>query len=130
MFSMNITPRFYEIDAHGHINNTVITGWFEAVWVPIFEMFAPVTDLKHLPLMLARIEIDFVAQTDYEHDVTIKTDIEYVGSSSFFINQEAWQNDVLVTICKAVQVYFDLNTQKSAPIPDLQRAQLEALIPT
>jgi acyl-CoA thioester hydrolase len=129
MFSMNITPRFYEIDAHGHINNTVITGWFEAAWVPIFEMFAPVTDLKHLPLMLARIEIDFVAQTDYEHDVTIKTDIEYVGSSSFFINQEAWQNDVLVTICKAVQVYFDLNTQKSVPIPALQRAQLEALIP-
>jgi acyl-CoA thioester hydrolase len=129
MSSINITPRFYEIDAHGHINNTVITGWFEAGWAPIFEIFAPEADIKNLPLMLARIEIDFVAQTDYDHDVTIKTNIEYVGSSSFFINQEAWQNDVLVTICKAVQVYFDLKTQKSDRIPDRQRAQLEALIP-
>ncbi len=128
MFSVNITPRFYETDAFGHINNTVIAGWFEAGRAPIFKIFTPAMDIQQLTLILARIEIDFVAQTHYGHDVTIKTGIERVGNSSFVVIQEAWQNDVLVAKGKAVQVYFDFKTQKSDRIPDQQRTQLEALI--
>ena len=29
MFELTVTPRFYETDAFGHVNNTVVTGWFE-----------------------------------------------------------------------------------------------------
>lgn len=128
MFSVNITPRFYETDAFGHINNTVIAGWFEAGRAPIFKIFTPAMDIQQLTLILARIEIDFVAQTHYGHEVTIKTGIERVGNSSFVVIQEAWQNDVLVAKGKAVQVYFDFKTQQSGRIPNPQRVQLEALI--
>lgn len=128
MFSLSITPRFYETDAFGHINNTVMTGWFEAARAPIFQVFTPNMDIKQLTLILARIEIDFVAQTHYGHEVTVKTGIEKVGNSSFVVIQEAWQNDVLVAKGKAVQVYFNFKTQKSDRIPDLYREQLEELI--
>jgi acyl-CoA thioester hydrolase len=128
MFSLTITPRFYETDAFGHINNTVIAGWFEAGRAPIFQIFTPAMDIKELTLILARIEIDFVAQTHYGHDVVVKTGIEKVGNSSFVVIQEAWQHDVLVAQGKAVQVYFDFKTQKSDRIPDVYRAQLVALI--
>ena len=128
MFSLSITPRFYETDAFGHINNTVMTGWFEAARAPIFQIFTPNMDIKQLTLILARIEVDFVAQTHYGLDVIIKTAIEKVGNSSFVVIQEAWQNDILVAQGKAVQVYFDFKTQKSDRIPDVYREQLEALI--
>lgn len=128
MFSLSITPRFYETDAFGHINNTVIAGWFEAGRAPIFQIFTPDLDIKQLTLILARIEIDFVAQTHYGDEVIIKTGIEKVGNSSFVVIQEAWQKDVLVAKSKAVQVYFDFKTQKSDRIPDVYRAKLEALI--
>jgi acyl-CoA thioester hydrolase len=128
MFNITITPRFYETDAFGHINNTVIAGWFEAGRASIFKIFTPDLDIKQLTLILARIEIDFVAQTHYGDDVIIKTGIELVGNSSFVVCQEAWQNGILVAIGKAVQVYFDFKTQKSDRIPDKQRAQLESLI--
>ncbi|MBC7751622.1 MAG: acyl-CoA thioesterase [Candidatus Saccharibacteria bacterium] len=128
MFSLSITPRFYETDAFGHINNTVIAGWFEAGRAPIFQIFTPDMDIKNLTLILARIEVDFVAQTHYGHDVVVKTGIEKVGNSSFVVIQEAWQNDALVAKGKAVQVYFDFKTQKSDRIPDIHRVQLEALI--
>lgn len=36
MFTLSLTPRFYETDAFGHINNTVITGWFETAREPVF----------------------------------------------------------------------------------------------
>ena len=37
MVTAVVTPRFYETDAFGHINNTVITGWFETAREPIFR---------------------------------------------------------------------------------------------
>ncbi len=129
MFCVTITPRFYETDAFGHINNTVLAGWFETGRTPIFQIFTPGVNLLQLTLILARIEIDFVAQIYYGHDVLIKSSIERVGNSSFTVTQEAWQNDVLVAKGKAIQVYFDFKTQKSGQIPDEKRATLEALIP-
>jgi len=61
--------------------------------------------------------------------VILKTGIERVGNSSFVVVQEAWQSNVLVAKGKAVQVYFDFDTQKSDRIPDAYRQKLEALIP-
>ncbi len=129
MFSITITPRFYETDALGHINNTVFAGWFEAGRTPIFQLFTPTMQVQQMSFILARIEIDFVAQAHYgEHDVMIQSTIERVGNSSFIVYQEAWQNEVLVAKGKAVMVYFDFETQKSDRIPDEKRATLEALV--
>ena len=44
-FSLDLTPRFCETDALGHINNTVIPVWFEAAREPIFEIVNPGQDL-------------------------------------------------------------------------------------
>lgn len=126
MFETTITPRVYETDAFGHINNTVLPGWFETARTPIFLMFTPDLDIKKLSLILARIEVDFVAQIHYGSDVLVKTGIERLGSSSFTVWHEAWQHNVLVATGKAVQVYFDFATQKSGPVPEHYREQLSA----
>jgi len=129
MFNLNITPRFYETDAFGHINNTVIAGWFEGAREPIFRIFTPTLDVKSLPLILARIEIDYVAQIHYGHDVEIRTWIERIGNSSFVVAQEIWQHDVLAARGKAVQVYFNFTTQKSEFLPDRDRQLLAMHLP-
>ena len=125
MFTLSITPRFYETDAFGHINNTVITGWFESAREPVFRLFNPSMEIKNLPLILARVEVDFVAQIYYGADIEIKTWIEHIGNSSFVVAHEAWQNEHCVARGKAVQVYFDFSTQKSGRIPDTFRVQLQ-----
>jgi acyl-CoA thioester hydrolase len=125
MFELRIRPRFYETDAFGHINNTTISGWFETAREPLFEIFAPNLDPRALNLILARTEIDFIAQLHYGADVLIRTGIERIGNSSFVVLHEAWQKDVLAARGKAVQVCFDHNTQKSMPLSDLHRRQLE-----
>jgi acyl-CoA thioester hydrolase len=121
---MTVTPRFYETDAFGHINNITLAGWFEAARAPIFRMFSPNFDIKSMSLILARIEIDYVAQSHYGHDVELKTWIERIGNSSFVVAHEAWQQDALVAKGKAVQVYFDHHSQKSGPIPEEYRTVL------
>lgn len=124
MLSTPISPRFYETDAFGHINNIVVAGWFETGREHIFRVFTPSLDPQQLPLILARIEVDFVAQIFYGSDVEIRTGIEKFGRTSFVVVQEAWQNDQLVARGRAVQVYFNHETQQSEPLPDRYREVL------
>ncbi len=124
MFSLTVSPRFYETDAFGHVNNTVVPGWFEAAREPIFRIFCPDMDIKKMNLILARIEVDFVAQIYYGSEVELKTGIEKIGNSSFTVVQEAYQGGKLVARGRAVQVYFDHELQKSGPVPEVYRAQL------
>lgn len=125
MFEMTVTPRFYETDAFGHVNNTVVTGWFETARSPLFELFgfAP-NEPGSLPLILARVEVDFVAQIYYGTDVQLKTAIERIGNRSFVVVHQAWQNGNLVAKGKAVQVYFEHDKQQSGPVPDAMREVL------
>lgn len=127
-FILEITPRFYETDAFGHINNTAITGWFEAAREPVFRVFSPEMDLQALPLILRRVEIDYVAQACYGKSVQVYTAIESVRNSSFVVIQEAFQDDVCIAYGRAVQVYFDFKTKKSLSLPDPYRERLEQLV--
>lgn len=126
MLELRLRPRFYETDAFGHINNTTVSGWFETAREPIFQMFMPGTDPTVLDLILARTEIDFIAQLHYGTEVVIRTGIERIGNSSFVVAHEAWQQDVLAARGKAVQVCFDHKTQQSMPLSQHYRQQLQA----
>lgn len=126
MFISSFSPRFYETDAFGHVNNTVVTGWFETAREPIFRIFTPEMDIKALSMILARVEVDYVAQIYYGQEVTVHTGIEKIGNSSFVVWHEAYQNQQLVARGKAVQVHFDFASQKSLTLPDNLRQQLAA----
>ncbi len=41
MFTFQLTPRYSETDALGHITNTALPVWFEEARAPIFEIFMP-----------------------------------------------------------------------------------------
>lgn len=124
MFTLTIQPRFAETDALGHINNCVLPQWFEQARTPIFEIFVPGLDIKHWKLILAKIEVEFVAELFYGTNVEIRTYIERIGNSSVQVYQEAWQNGKVCAKGRAVQVHFDHQIKKSQPIPDAIRAQL------
>lgn len=124
MFTMKVTPRFYETDALGHINNTVLSNWFEAAREPVFRLFNPGLELGKWNLILARVAIDYVAQTHYGKEVEVRSWIGRIGNSSFVVEQEAWQEGICVARGEAVQVFFNYTTQKSEPVPETYRALL------
>ena len=124
MFTSAVMPRFYETDALGHVNNTVVTGWFETAREPIFRIFTPEMNLQKLSIILARVEIDFIAQIHYGHEVRLTTAIEKIGNSSFTVLHEAWQQGSCVSKGRAILVYFDFEAQESGRLPDKFRLQL------
>lgn len=96
MFTLEIHPRFSDTDALGHISNTSLPVWFEQGRTPIFEIFHPSLDVKTWPLILARLEIDLLAQSYWHLPVEIRTGIGKIGNSSCHVVQEAWQNGTRV----------------------------------
>lgn len=120
-----ITPRFKDTDALGHINNASFPTWFEEARRPIFKLFIPDLDPAKWNLIVARFEIDFLAQTHYQEDVTIHTSIEKIGKSSFVVSHVAFQNKVEVAQARVVLVHFDYNHNKSVVISDEIKNQLK-----
>lgn len=92
MFIEKVMPRFSETDALGHINNTVLPVWFEAARVPIFKFFTPDLNPHDWKLIIAKIEVSFVGELFYGHEITIKTSVEHIGNSSFVLKQEVFQH--------------------------------------
>ncbi|MBY0416255.1 MAG: acyl-CoA thioesterase [Bdellovibrionales bacterium] len=119
-------PRFNDTDALGHINNASIATWFEEGRRSIFEFFIPDLDPKKWNLIIARLEIDYLAQGYYQKTVTLRTFVEKIGNSSFVLLQEAVQDNVVISRGKSFLVCFDYEKQKSSPIPDDVRKKLQA----
>lgn len=124
MFTEKLQPRFADTDALGHINNTVFAVWFEGARQGVFRIFTPELDLKHWPLIVASVKLDYHAQTHYGAEVEIRTYISRIGGSSFDVYQEAWQQGVKTVSGTAVMVQFDYNNNKAKPLTGQQLEQL------
>lgn len=124
MLLHTIQPRFSDTDALGHISNTAFPIWFEEARTPLFEIYHPTLDVKSWPLIIARIELDILAQTYWGKAVEIKTYIKKLGTSSCEVAHEAWQGNKMVAKGCAVMIHFDYENEQSVPIPEDIRAQL------
>ena len=116
MIEETIKPRFCETDGLGHINNTVVSQWFEGARDPVFRWFTPDLSLNKWQLILAKVTVDFHSELHYGEKVELKTFISRVGNSSFDVYQEAWQQGVKCASGKVVMVHFDHQTKKSKKI--------------
>jgi acyl-CoA thioester hydrolase len=128
MFTLNITPSFSDTDMLGHINNTVIPVWCETARKPLFEIFNPGLKADKWNLIVARIEMDFINQIDYEPEIVVKTAIDRIGNSSFTVLQEIYQADVKVALVRTVMVHFNYLSNKAVHLPQEIRTKLVPLL--
>ncbi len=124
MLTLTLNPRFAETDQLGHINNSTLAVWFEEARTPVFRLFNP--DLSHSTwnLILARLEIDFIAQLYYGQPVTIETGIVKIGNSSLTLQHLAYQQGQPACRGQSVLVHFDYQQQKPTTIPENIRKKL------
>jgi len=123
MFTITVQPRFGDLDALGHVNNTVPSFWFETGRTKILQIFDPElkVDRTSFPLIMAHIDFDFIDQLFLRSEVEIRTWVSKIGTKSFTIHHEAWQENRLCVKGNAVIVHFDFNTQQTTPIPEEKR---------
>jgi acyl-CoA thioester hydrolase len=124
MLQTSIRPRFCDTDALGHINNTVIPVWFLEAREPVLGWFAPNGDFDSGSIAVVRVEVDYLGETRFGEDVTVRTGVERIGNSSFVLLQSVEQNGATTARGRTTLVHFDAKTRRSAPIPDEIRPKL------
>jgi len=126
MWKLTVTPRWGEVDILGHVNNTVLALYFEQARRPLWELFTPglKISVKTWPIIVAHTDYDFLDELVFEHDIEIRSVISRIGTKSFTIHHEAWQEGRFCVKGDAVMVYYDFNTKKSVPIPEDKKALL------
>ena len=126
MYSEEFNVRFYETDALAHVSNTVLVGWFETGREPLFKLFTPELDLQNWPLILASYKVDFLEQIYYGQKVQVKTYISRIGTSSFDVYQELWQQQKKCATGTTTLVHFDFQTKKTVAINEKIKSVLLA----
>jgi acyl-CoA thioester hydrolase len=120
--------RWDDIDAFGHLNNSKYLVLFQEArvqWSFIQEKVR--TEAPTLTeMVVARAEVDFIAPI-YEgglfYDVTLW--VETIGGSSFKLSYEVTGADgTIFANGMTVQVAVDMQTKKSRPLSDTERAFL------
>ncbi|MBE0490580.1 MAG: acyl-CoA thioesterase [Halomonas sp.] len=126
MFTRTVEPAFYDTDALGHINNTRLPAWFELARNDLFRLFTPDLDPRKWRLIMARMEVEYLAELQYGSEIEIRTYVSRLGNSSFTVTQEAWQDGLMTNIGRAVMVQFDHQSKQAMPIQGELREALEA----
>jgi acyl-CoA thioester hydrolase len=125
-FAVTITPRFYETDALGHVNNASIAAWFEVARIRFLESLGEDKPETAANWVLANINIDFVLETFYGKDVEAVITGAEVGNSSVTVVCEMTQSGRVTVRGRAVLVHRDPVAKKSTRVPDGLRRALAA----
>ena len=126
MITTPITPRVSETDAAGHINNAFVPVWFEAGRREVFRILTPDLAFSGWRAALVSMHVDYLDQLFFDAEVEIRTWVERIGTKSFTLYEEAWQQDRLCARSTVVYVYFNYREQRSEPVPDAVREALSA----
>jgi len=121
--------RFRDIDAFGHVNNAVFFSYVEQARIRyLLDVLQPGVDFDRLPLILARVELDYRSPIAFGEDVTVETRVDRVGRSSFGMSHRmiAGAEARLVGDVHTVLVTYDYTLARPMPVPGDWRERFAA----
>jgi acyl-CoA thioester hydrolase len=112
--------RFRDTDAFGHVNNAVFATYAELARVRyLIDVLRPTEPFQRLPLILARLEIDFRSPIELGEEVTVETRVDRIGRTSIGMahRMSAGREGRLVADVDSVIVVYDYATARPIPVP-------------
>jgi acyl-CoA thioester hydrolase len=128
--TLNINVRFSDLDAMGHVNNARYLTYFEEGRAAWFHRFADLpTDSFDYPVIVARIEIDYLEPISLGCELKVETTCVRLGTKSLDFHGSisiCGEPDRLASRYKAVMVWYDYGLGQSVPIPENIRRQFSS----
>jgi acyl-CoA thioester hydrolase len=121
--SVSIPIRWGDMDAQGHVNNTVYFRYLEQARVEWLESLRErIGDVDGLGSVLVNASCTFLLPLGYLGTVDVRMFIDPPGRSSIDSHYELWMGKRKYAEGSARIVWIDQRTQRSAPLPDQVRA--------
>ncbi|MGN6317542.1 acyl-CoA thioesterase [Trinickia sp.] len=126
---MSMPIRWGDMDAFGHVNNTVYFRYMEQVRISWFESIGMVggADRGQGPVIV-NASMEFLRQLHYPGDIVGRMTVGQPGRSSFDTGFELRRADdpgTLYARGAARCVWIDYAAGRSVPLPEALRARLE-----
>ena len=123
--TISLPVQWGDMDAFGHVNNTVPPRWFESARIAYIERvgLAEMMSGEGVGPILAALHCDYRKQVEYPDTVQIGARVGKVGRSSFSI-QHAAVSEAGQWICvegESTIVVFDCQAQRPVRVPEAIR---------
>jgi acyl-CoA thioester hydrolase len=125
--AMVVPMRWGDMDAMGHINNTLYFRYMEIVRLEWIFKAGASTDLRGQGPVIINAFCNFLRQLEYPGDLRVTMYVANPGRSSFETYHTIERTDEPGVVCAeggARTVWTDFAARKSVPMPDWFRAQL------
>ena len=121
-----IAIRWGDMDAMGHVNNTVYFRYMEQARIGWFDALVPAQEAwKDTGIVIANASCNFKRALNYPGTVEVRLSIEPPGGSSVGTFYELKMDDTLYADGAAVVVFIGMQSQKPVRIPERIRALLQ-----
>jgi len=105
--------RYADTDRQGHVNNAVFATFLETGRVEFLYDENRSKGDEGCSFVIAKLELDFLAEINWPGEVGIGTRVAHVGRSSFALEQGVFQNGRLAARAKTVIVQMNEATRRS-----------------
>ena len=123
-----IAIRWGDMDAMGHVNNTVYFRYMEQARISWFDALVPEDEAwKSTGLVIANACCNFKRPFNYPGTVEVKVYTGALGGSSVptFYEMILLENQIVHADGEATVVFIDMKTQKPVRIPEEIRKRLQ-----
>ncbi|MCW6533107.1 acyl-CoA thioesterase [Sphingomonas sp. MMSM20] len=119
-----IQTRYQDLDPNGHLNNVAFAALFETVRVRMNHTIGDAQRGKDFRAVVARNEINYLAEGSFPAPVEIAIGIGKIGNRSWEMLAAMFQNGVAIATCDTVIV---MTAPAGEPLPEAMREGLKAL---
>jgi acyl-CoA thioester hydrolase len=130
--ALTIPVAWGEMDAFGHVNNTVYLRWLESARIEYFRRIGMLERMERDKVgpILARTEIDYRRPVTWPDTVRVEVGAEKVGRTSLILAYRVASEvheGAIVAEAKTVIVNLDYSRGEAVPMDDALRARIAAL---
>lgn len=125
-----ITTRWMDNDAYGHVNNVVYYSWFDTV-VNQFLITNGALDIEHGPVigLVVETQCSYFASVAFPERITAGLCVTKLGNSSVRYEVSIFREDEEMASAQGhfIHVYVDRITRKPTSIPENMRNLLQSI---
>ena len=126
----SVQLRFNDIDALGHVNNSVYFQFFDLAKTEYFAGLEVNADINWCrpSIVIANVNCSFLMPTVFQEPVEVLTQCAHLGNKSLTLLQHLVNSDTgeVKCTCATVMVNMDPQTNQPSPIPQVWRDAIVA----
>jgi acyl-CoA thioester hydrolase len=126
-FSVDMDARFRDLDAMGHVNNSVYFTYFEEGRKHLFHHIMQSKGIQDFPFIIAHAGCDYRKAVQLGDPLCLKMEVSEMGEKSFTLAYRLVHREnpsVVFARGTTVQVCYDYKERRTIPIPPALKAKL------